>query len=277
MVRKVCEFLVHSELRQNLDESTVNNYTIDLGQVLKNVERFEVLYAEIPNTYYNIDSTNNELVIWCTGQRSTFTIPVGTYSVDEVVVALNTAIATINVAGATAGAFNNLGEIWNFRYDTIVGEIYAYGIGNAGPEGTAIYMYKADNPSWLGLNQDILVDPCIAGVSHYMGKLANLGPEPVLYLAIPEFDARGRRFRFGNSQYCPLANEYIFTRFQMPVSLQFMHFFSNEHGMHEKTIDPQESPLHLSKLTFRFLKKDGSLVDFNGYNHSLHLRITYND
>ena len=67
MTVQTAELIVHSSNRTLTDsnKTTVNDYTWEIGKTLKNVIAIEVLYAEIPNSYYNLPSGSNTVPDHC--------------------------------------------------------------------------------------------------------------------------------------------------------------------------------------------------------------------
>ena len=91
--------------------------------------------------------------------------------------------------------------------------------------------------------------------------------EPVDSVAVP----------VGQAVQAPASDaDHVLTRFQTSGSVNYMNFFNNELNMHERHFDASP-PLHLQKLTFQFLRSDGTLIDFNGFDHGLHMRVIYDE
>ena len=130
-------------------------------------------------------------------------------------------------------------------------------------------------PYGLGWLNDTTWTALVTGDTYSAGGVLRLGAEVVLYLSVPETSHHGSKYIFGSSSV-PIETDKVVTRFSIHAGLNHMSFFSNERNMHERHFDPHP-PIHLSRLTIRFLRPDGRLVDFNGYDHSLHLRVIYNE
>ena len=270
MVIQVCELAIHSSNREMTTENktTVNNYTWKLGKVLKNVESIEVLYAEIPNSYYNIDARNNSYVLTVNSTDYTIFIPPGNYTADTITTALNTTLSGVTVTGVGAAS-----TLIAFSVDEPTSNLVATHSTNLAQSG-ALSQFPP-GISWLN---DTSWTTFVSGTKYYAGSILQLSAEPVLYLSIPQTSHHGSKYHFGNTSTkgIPIETDKVVTRFSLSGGINYMNFFTNERNMHERHFDGQP-PLHLSNLTIRFLKPDGALVDFNGYNHSLHLRVVYNE
>ena len=272
MVVQVCELAIHSANREVTDDNrrTVNNYTWPIGRTLKNVESIEVLYAEIPNSYYNIPEGDNTFVYTVYDTEYVITIPPGNYHADDIVVRLNALLAAEPTPVNNISGYTNMAEFFTFTLDDITGMLgVIQNTQGAIPGGVSKFPYG------LGWLNDTRWDALVTGDTYSAGGVLRLGAEAVLYLSIPETSHHGSKYIFGSSSV-PIETDKVVTRFSVHAGLNHMAFFSNERNMHERHFDPHP-PIHLSKLTVRFLRPDGRLVDFNSYDHSLHIQVVYND
>ena len=274
MVRQACELAIHSTHRERtVDNSTsVNDYKWPIGRVLKNVESVEVLYAEIPNSYYNIPEGSNTLQISMNSTTYTITIPPGNYSDQNIHTTLNTLISTIAV---NVGPHTHMSDLIEFGVNEVTTQL------TITHKTTTTVSGSIDSATWpyaLGWSTDLTWTGLTASTVWHAGSTLRLAPESVVYLSIAELVVRGSRFLFGSSNPQPQIDfDHVLTRFQTGSGVNFMNFFNNERNMHERHFDPDEAPLHLSQLTIRFLRPDGSLINFNGFDHSMHVRVVYND
>ena len=272
MVRNTCELAIHSIHREvtpaNL--TSVNNYTWPIGRTLKNVESIEVLYAELPNSYYNIPKGSNTLQIVMNSVTYTVTLTPGNYSDATIYTALNTALSQITVD--LGGSSSPMGDLIEFGVDETTTQL------TITHKTTTAVSGSIDSATWpyaLGWSTDLTWTGLTASTVWYAGSTIRLAPEAVIYLAIAELGFRGSRYLFGAHPQIEFDN--VLTRFQTGSGVNFMNLFDNEHNMHERHFGPEEAPLHLSQLTIRFLRPDGSLINFNGFDHSMHIRVVYND
>ena len=269
MVVQVCELAIHSANREvtDGDRRTVNNYTWPIGRTLKNVSSIEVMYAEIPNSYYNIPEGDNTFVVTLDSTNYTVTIPPGNYHADDVVVGLNTVLSGVSISIST---YTNLSDLFTFTLDETTGVL-----GLTHHASLTLPGSVSQFPYGLGWLNDTTWTALVTGDTYSAGGVLRLGAEAVLYLSVPETSHHGSKYIFGSSSV-PIETDKVVTRFSIHAGLNHMSFFSNERNMHERHFDPHP-PIHLSRLTIRFLRPDGRLVDFNGYDHSLHLRVIYNE
>lgn len=274
MVVKAAELLIDSRNRNKTYPSdsttTVNNYKWDIGGVLKNVQSIEVLYAEIPNSYYNVYAAVSSFT-WTVGTTTkTVTIPVGNYSAATIPAALNTAIA----ASGSYGAIADVSQYLEFSLDATTDQLKLTAIQTLG--STTVSLATADTPYWMAWTTSTVAGPVTLNNSWLGGATLRLGTEPCIYFAIEEIGRNGERFNFGTnaSRALNIDHAHVLTRFQTPDGINFMNYFSNERNMHERHFD---EPFNLSTLTVQWLRPNGDLIDFNGADHSMHLRVIYDD
>ena len=275
MVRQACELAIHSTHRERTVDNltSVNDYKWSIGRVLKNVESIEVLYAEIPNSYYNIPEGSNTLQISMNSTTYTITIPPGNYSDQNIHTTLNTLVSTVLVDLTDNVVL--MSDLIEFGVDEVTTQLTITHRGNVSDGGS---INSSTWPYALGWINDLSWDELSSGTTWHAGSTLRLAPESVVYLSIAELGVRGSRFLFGSSNPHPQIDfDHVLTRFQTGSGVNFMNFFNNERNMHERHFDPDEAPLHLSQLTIRFLRPDGSLIHFNGFDHSMHVRVVYND
>ena len=90
-------FHIDSQHRLNPTTTGTNGYTWEVGKLLKNVRKAEVLYAEVPNTHYNVPAGQNTftMVQTVSGVASTVTATVtpGNYTTSTLPTAMDTAWA----------------------------------------------------------------------------------------------------------------------------------------------------------------------------------------
>lgn len=279
MVRKTAELLVHSFSRNTTTPSdskkSVNNYSWEIGTVLKNVESIEVLYAEIPNTYYNIYAGANTVSLKVHETDKSFDIAEGNYTPVELVTALNAALVANTVA--VPGGTITLSAYLSFVLDSTLDQIYLSTI--QAPPGNS-FVVTLDGPYSFGLLEKLTKTFSGNALKWYFGGTVRLGTESCLYLSIPEIGRNGTlgssRFNFGtNSTNGIVINtDNVLSRFQTMDGVNYMNYFTNERGMHQRLF---HEPFNLSRLTIRWLRPNGTLVDFNGADHSMHLRVWYDD
>ena len=92
-IRQSFVFLVDSSDRDKFVYPTPAEYVVNFTFPFRNVIGLEVLYASIPRTMYNVDRINNKLVFnigFSANSSKTVVIPPGEYTIDTLLVVLNT-------------------------------------------------------------------------------------------------------------------------------------------------------------------------------------------
>ena len=238
MVRQVCELAIHSRHRERTVDNltSVNDYKWPIGRVLKNVESIEVLYAEIPNSYYNIPEGSNTLQISMNSTTYTITIPPGNYSDQNIHTTLNTLISTIAV---NMGPYTHMSDLIEFGVNEVTTQLtitHKANIYDVGSINSSTWPYA------LGWINDLSWDQLSTGTTWHAGSTLRLAPESVIYLSIAELGIRGSRFLFGSSNPHPQIDfDHVLTRFQTGSGVNFMNFFNNERNMHERHFNPLPS------------------------------------
>lgn len=274
MTVQTAELIVHSSNRTltESNKTTVNDYTWEIGKTLKNVIAIEVLYAEIPNSYYNVPSGSNKFVITVGGVAYTMEIPPGNYNNTNIATTMNTALSEVTLS---VGSYTNMGQLFEFGVDGIKDQLmmrHKVSHAVAGSITASSFAYP------LGWLTDSSWTALVANDVRYAGGTLRLASESAIYLAIQELGSRGSKYTFGANPTTSvnIDGDHVLTRFQTTGSINYMNYFNNKLNMHECHFDLYP-PLHLSRLTIRFVRPDGSLINFNGYDHGLHLRVVYNE
>lgn len=80
---------------RNLGSLSASDFNVNIGQGLY-LDQIQLDAVQIPYTYYNVNSTNNTLVINWNSSNTTLTISPGNYTLSQLGTALNSAVGTIN-------------------------------------------------------------------------------------------------------------------------------------------------------------------------------------
>ena len=250
---------------------SVNDYTWTIGKTLKNVRAIEVLYAEIPKLILQHLRRGKHVPNRGCG---TIAIPAGNYSNTTIATAMNTALSQV---AFTVAGLSNMSDLFEFAVDAAKNQLMIREKVSATlPGGCAIV--ASTWPYALGWLNDFTMTSLVTNNVRYAGGILRLAAEPCIYLSIKELGTRGSRYTFGSNSLnaVHIDADHVLTRFQMSGSVNYMNFFNNELNMHERHFDASP-PLHLQKLTFQFLRSDGTLIDFNGFDHGLHMRVVYDE
>ena len=274
MTVQCAELVVHSSNRTLTDENktSVNDYVWTIGKTLKNVESIEVLYAEIPNSYYNMAEGTNTFEIVVAGVPRTMVVPPGNYNNTTIVAAINTALTEITL---TVGSYSNMGQLFEVAVDAAKSQLMIRPKVSHATSWAIVASKWAYGLGWLA---DLSFTSLVANAVSYSGGMLRLSAESCVYLSIKELGTRGSRYTFGTNALSSvhIDADHVLTRFQTSGSVNYMNFFNNELNMHERHFDPNP-PLHLQQLTIQFLRSDGTLINFNGFDHSMHLCVIYNE
>ena len=280
MTVQCAELVVHSSNRTLTPENktSVNDYVWSIGKTLKNVHSIEVLYAEIPNSYYNIYEGANTFQIVVAGVARTMTIPPGNYSDQTIATAMNTALAAVPISITSFTQYTNMGALFEFAVDDAKNQLMMRDKVTTTALAGGCAIVASTWPYALGWLEDFTFTYLMTNTIRYAGGILRLAAEPCIYLSIKELGTRGSRYTFGSNSLSSvhIDADHVLTRFQTSGSVNYMNFFNNELNMHERHFDPNP-PLHLQQLTIQFLRSDGTLIDFNGFDHSMHMRVIYNE
>ena len=88
--------VIDSRDRNTLIYTSNSNYQIDLDEEYKNVLSVELISIDIPKTQYLINNTNNLLYFNSNGFEYTATVPIGNYTIDDLLIALKNSMDTVS-------------------------------------------------------------------------------------------------------------------------------------------------------------------------------------
>lgn len=274
MSRHVVEYkniFVSSENRDTTLYPSGNNYTLVITHPIQQIKRVELLHASVPNTIYNISDGTNVIGLSNTAStsgltRTTFSIPRGFYSGPGLAQELTAAVNT--TTGVTVTYLVNEGKFLfarggnDFSLEVLSLELSkALGFSNATPVVSTSASSETDTEISLYANN-----------SRYTGKefvkstsIANLHPHEGIFLDIDELRTNNNEDAVRWS-----GNTYIGKNISRTFGLIPMDVNGGEIKRYKKTTDydfaidypyPIQS---LSKLTVRWVDKNGDIVNFNG-------------
>jgi hypothetical protein len=254
---------VDSRHRVNYPNTGPNHYRWDIGKVLRNCDMIEVIYVELPGSMYNVPSTRNQFAVTqSTGGVDTkivATVSPGNYDSTTIVTALNT-------AWTSAGGTTDL----TFAVDSVTDQI------TATLSGSATHTVSFDSTDWAypfsWHYNGALATP---GDTARAGGMLRLNHEMSLFLAIPETGSSCMdEIRFspegGNVQ-----TQGLIGRYQMRAGTGLVNYFQDELGIARRMI--QHCDKNMRYLTIRWLDGWGEEVDFNMVDHSMLIRLHYNE
>ena len=253
-----------SMFRPHASSTPPNGYMFVLPRVLRRVREVEVFRAEIPSTMYNMPAGKNSVALTIrvaaedppyVDHPVVLTIPPGSYSFQTVVEALN-------AAKDAHPLFIEYGWGASFSASTSTGKLT---LTLTDPALSAKFDAKVYE---LGI--DRLTDvysPVVEGHSS-----VRLSAAASIFLSIPEL---------AHSSDIPLHHETpnlhaadIVARFQLTAEAFGMNYIHSESRVYLRRY-PAGALANLKALTIRFHDNQGELIDFNGADHRLHLRIVH--
>lgn len=250
---------IDSSLRDNRESTPPNNYKVPLPDVLRRVREVEVFRAEIPSTIYDIDAPKNllDLEIRQFDPPNTsvkrFTIPPGSYSATTLVAALN-----------EVNAVNTIEPGLSFAFSSATGKLR---IAHSGAR--AIKFRNA----FYSLGIDTVVAGSNAGFANPLVADApvRLAVATSVFLAIPELSHPLPDIML--HPQLPSTSDVI-ARFQLTAPPLYMNFIGAEGRYY---LRQYAGGLNVSSLTIRLVDSAGNLLNFNGADHRIFLRVVYED
>ena len=253
-----------------------NNYRFDLPRLLRSVREIEVFRAEVPASMYNITATAGQFAFTVTSpsvgtETFSFGIPPGAYTLATAVVKLN------EIKNALPGC-GCLGPLLTFSGDETTGKISLTVVSPGANLKLAFHPYYA-----LGIDHDV----------HGAGDSSQwvvTSPHPVrlntptvLFLSFPNIRAIGTSSDievhsglFGHAKGHTeghVSRGCITARMQLTAGQWNVNYLESETRVYLRSFPSGAVNLH--HLDVLFTDPLGRLVDFNGADHSLFLRIAY--
>ena len=274
-------FHVDSKHRKDLTQTTSNGYEWSIGKVIKNVSKIEVLYAEIPNSYYNVPLGRNyfriQQIVSGTATIIRAAVTPGNYTTLTLPAAMQTAWASSAVNEDTGAAIvGNANVRFAINASTLKIEVSSTSSSVTGvvvplTDGIS-YPFGLDNPN-LTVNMNFA-----QGTPFTAGNSVRLASDTTIFLSIDELKGP----RDSDVVLSPegagrvVSQKGIVGRFQMTSGPGEVNYFKDEFMVYAKHI-PHSPPMHLHTLTVRWLNGFGDQIDFNGHDNSVLLRVTYDE
>lgn len=249
---------IDSGLRDNRESTPPNNYKVPLSNVLRRIREVEVFRAEIPSTIYDIDAPKNVLELevrpigTTTGAVRRFTIPPGSYSATTLVAALN-----------EVNAVNVIESGLTFAFSSVTGKIQ---IAHSG----------ARTIKFRNAFYSLGIDRVVAGDAGFANPLVADAPVRLavatsVFLAIPELSHPLPDIMLHPQM--PSTSDVI-ARFQLTAPPFYMNFIGAEGRYY---LRQYAGGLNVSALTIRLVDSAGNLLNFNGADHRIFLRVVYEE
>lgn len=243
----------------NRDPSTYgNSYTLSLTTPLRDITRVDLVSAKIPNSMYNITSGDNVITI----SGTSYSIAPGFYSAQGLAEALQ------NSTGYSIDYLCNEGRfiMWSKNPFTVVINTDEMLRATGELQGSSTLAGATRNP-YMG--QQILVSP----------SLIDLSTNEYVFLDIAELRTTkiiDTKVFSGNT----FSGSTVSATFGMiPLDVVSGQIKTFKEDTDYKIRVSYETPLgSISKLTIRWLDKNGNLLNFNGFdNNSFVLRVSTKD
>jgi len=238
--------VIDSRDRNTLIYTSNSNYQIDLDEEYKNVLSVELISIDIPKTQYLINENNNLLYFASNGFEYTATIPIGNYTIDELLVALKNSMDTVS---------SNTFTISNIVLTNKITISIATSTFDLRFEDKTKHMGKL-----LGFitTSDITGQTSISAPNQY-----DLNGPTYIILHINEFENL-----FGKKSSIKKG----FAKIPLDATHTEYKYFKNTQDYH--VIKEFSPPLaKLAQLNIRFLNYEGEEYDFGGLEHSMVLKI----
>jgi hypothetical protein len=256
--------LVHSKTRDFEKYPNPNGYVIDLPRTYNNVIGVCLISAEIPSSFYVFSTAdgNTSLTVTVDTTTHTITIPDGNYGFSSMITALTAALNA---------AFSGL--TFEVAVNSITSKFTITCLTSPGTKTVSIDTTTAPaskNTEWglayyLGFPKGVVT----SGVSNTNAVtasfVATMNPHNYLLLNIEEINATDHvGFEGGNSTFAKIpltVNSYNLAFYDKILSIQ-------KFGLPRVCL----KRLHVD-ITFA----DGTLVDFQGMEHSFTIELTYSN
>jgi hypothetical protein len=240
---------INSKYR-TVDSISSTNFNISVGQSV-NIKQMVVKNVTLPNTSYNINSTNNQLRWVYNSSNKLSTLPVGQYNLVELASALQTAFIVYD-AGATV-TINPLTQklVYHFSLPSQI-------------------LINSSSPlaSLIGFNlANLVAYPAIAGVNFTAPTLSNLAGIRNFFVCSRTL-AQGFNSVLQNGTNLPMI-------LAMPNTVPFgslNHYQSNDILLDVKSYKQLQN---VQYIDLQIRDEDNNIVDLNGEEISLNLLIYF--
>jgi hypothetical protein len=240
---------INSKYR-TVDSLSSTNFNISVGQSI-NIKQMVVKNVTLPNTSYNINSSNNQLRWVYNGSNKLSTLPVGQYNLVELASALQTAFIVYDV-GATV-TINPLTQklVYHFSLPTQI-------------------LLNSNSPLayLIGFNlNNVVAYPAVAGVNFTAPTLSNLSGIRNFFVCSRTL-AQGFNSVLQNGTNLPMI-------LAMPNTVPFgslNHYISNDILLDVKSYKQLQN---VQYCDIQIRDEDNNIIDLNGEEISLSLLIYY--
>jgi hypothetical protein len=304
--------LYHVDSKYREEGGTPGSYTYPLDKQLRHVTNIEVVYGEIPSSSFSfkVGDSGSE---WGFGRDRTNTIHVtltfgtvwpapvtyerfirltpGMYTgpefAEQIQDSLNVewnpnALGINSLPRSNRDIDENFGcgaGFFTATYNEATNRISITRGLNAvnlslGPGNTKFvtgFVFNSIPPS-IGIvayeNLDVL-----PGMTLQATQSVEIMSAPIAFLVIKNVKFR-RANNLPNNSGIPSAGRGQLARFQLTAQFGYMNYFSTEHLLEHGEVE-EPCSTNIDHLEIEWINRDGNVMDFNGLNHTLQLRISH--
>ena len=258
--------VIDSRDRDTIAYTSNSNYQIDLDEEYKNILSVELLSIDIPKTQYLINNTNNKIYFKiASGNEISATVPIGNYSITELLAALKSSMDALSSENftITSSTLTNKITIQNGTEFSLIFSTVSYNEELDELHLSPIYTEKINNiGKLLGFpitsNITVALNTDLISPNQY-----NLNGPTYIILHINEFENL-----FGKKSSIKKG----FAKIPLDATQSQYKYFKNTQDYHVvKEFSPPLSKL--GQLNIRFLNYEGAEYDFGGLEHSIVLKI----
>ncbi len=246
--------VIDSQYRDDPSLYSPSDYYVTLINKYPDATSIELVYADIPNSNYNIDSNNNKLLILDAGGANlkNITIPVGLYTPTNLAAKLGTELGAGWTVGLTpitekifiqnAASFT-LDIASNFRFkENTIAKILGFKPENVTSQLVGVTTQRVESNYPVELEMDHYISMFIEGMERCD---SNQGYIQDAFCVVP-LDPKNENFG-------------LFKDGNLVDNDTFTYYFN--------------PPRKLARLHITFRDWRGNLYDFNGLNHTLVFKI----
>jgi len=267
---------IRSKDRNMIPLTNSSKYSVNLPRLFQNVTKIEYIDAEIPNTLLPdnkrkfffkaviVDATNPALV-----SNVTCVVPLKNGMWES---SLMCAFMTNNIFILNSFDVSNLrlNGMFSFGYDNSTFKMYVQCLN---PSCVTFFQVTAGTDEGFGFIQDQYI-PMTSNGRFYATFPMNFDVPNFLYLCVEEL----RSYNTSEHLMVPISNKtdtsIVMARIQMNAdTFHWVVQSPNAYDLSRKS--REDTVCNLSKLTISWVDPFGHLVDFNGVDHTLLLRLTY--
>jgi len=243
---KTDTIVIDSRDRNTLIYTSNSNYQIDLDEEYKNILSVELVSINVPKTQYLINENNNLLYFVSGGSSYTATVPIGNYTIDELLVALKNSMDSLQ------------SNTFTITHSTLTNKI------TISISLNTFDLKFVDKKNHMGKLLGFITTSDIIGQSSQTApNQYNLNGPTYIILHINEFENL-----FGKKSSVKKG----FAKIPLDATHTEYKYFKNTQDYH--VIKDFSPPLaKLAQLNIRFLNYDGEEYDFGGLEHSMVLKI----